>query len=317
MANASREEVRRLLQGPIATVPTAFDDRFCLDLGRMTDLTEWWVEQGLVAGTTVIKVAAAIGEGPDLDDEEWPALLGTVVAAARGRAAIVCGLKSKNTLHTIDDAKRARDLGAIAVQIDLPFLHHPVQDDYVRYFTDISDAASIGIMIYNTWWFGCPSITVETMARLADAEYVAALKWTVPPSGGPDYDDMRQFADQVNVIDNSLQWVRCMRNGGRGYISATSHLYPPHELETWALLQAGRYDEAQARYDKIEIPLRAFMAKAAKRSGGYRVAKGAMEIMGRPVGPPRPPTLPLDDDEMDELRTMLIGFGWPVPVAAA
>src|SRR5215217_1743227 len=254
----TRDELRRLIQGPIATVPTAFDERYALDLGTMAALTEWWVEQGLVAGTTVIKVAAAMGEGPDLTDEEWPRLLRTVVEAASGKAAIVCGLKAKNTLHTIDDAKRAHDLGAIGVQIDLPFFHHPVQDDYVRFFTDISDAVDIGLMIYNTWWFGCPSITPETMLRLADAERVVALKWTVPPTDGPDYDDMRQFAHQVNVIDNSLQWVRCHRNGGRGYINATCQMYPPHELETWALLEAKRYDEVQARFDAIEGPLRAF-----------------------------------------------------------
>ena len=313
-----RDELRALIQGPIATVPTAFDDRYRLDLGRMADLAAWWVDQGLVAGTTVIKVAAAIGEGPDLADDEWPRLLQTVVDAAGGKAAVVCGLKAKNTLHTIDDAKRAGDLGAIAVQVDLPFFHNfPVQDDYVRFFTDISDAVEIGVMIYNTWWFACPSITAETMLRLADAERVVALKWTVPSTGGPDYDDMRRFAHQVNVIDNSLQWVRCHRNGGRGYINATSHLYPPHELKTWALLEAGRYDEAQAQYDAVEAPLRVFMGKAAQRSGGYRVHKGAMAVMGLPVGPPHPPTLPLDAGELAELRELMVGFGWPVPDPAA
>jgi dihydrodipicolinate synthase/N-acetylneuraminate lyase len=61
--------------------------------GVMADLTEWWVDNGLVTGKTVLKVAAAIGEGPDLTDEEWPRLLETVVSAARGRVPVVCGLK--------------------------------------------------------------------------------------------------------------------------------------------------------------------------------------------------------------------------------
>jgi 4-hydroxy-tetrahydrodipicolinate synthase len=307
-----RDEVRRLLQGPIATVPTAFDDQYRLDLGAMADATRWWVEQGLTRGTTVIKVTAAMGEGPGLTDDEWPKVLRTAVDAAGDKGAIVCGLKAKNTLHTIEDAKQAYDLGAIAVQIDLPFFNMPNQDDYVRYFSDISDAVEIGVMIYNTWWFAAPSITAETVRRLADAERIVAVKWSVPPSGGPDYDDMRHFADQVNVIDNSLQWVRCHKNGGRGYINSTSHVYPPHELRTWELLEAGRYDEVQAQYDEVEAPLRVFMAKAAKRSGGYRVQKGLMAVIGKPVGPPRPPTLPLDDGELTELRDLLAGFGWPV-----
>lgn len=327
-----REALKHLIQGPIATVPTAFDDALKLDVDVMADLTRWWVGQGLVTGTTVIKVAAAMGEGPDLDDDEWPRLLRTVVEAADGKATIVCGLKTKNTLHTIEDAKRAQDLGAVGVQIDLPIFHHPVQDDYVRFFTDISDAVDIGVMIYNTWWFGVPSITAETLLRLKEAEHIVAVKWDVPPGDDPDtgvysnavpgqtvaptigprYDDMRQFAHHFNVIDNSLQIVRSHKNGGRGYINSAIHAYPPHDLRMWALLEAGRYDEAQALFDAVDRPLRAFMAKAGQRSGGYRVQKGMMAVMGHPVGNPRPPTLPLDAEELAELHDLMASFGWPV-----
>ena len=45
----TRDDLRRLIQGPIATVSTAFDDRFVLDLAAMEDLTEWWIDNGLVA----------------------------------------------------------------------------------------------------------------------------------------------------------------------------------------------------------------------------------------------------------------------------
>ena len=177
----TREKLRQLIRGPIATLPTPMDDSYALDLDTMAELTRWWVASGLVADRAPIKVAAAMGEGPDLTDDEWPVLLKTVVDAAGPDAAVICALKPKSTLHTIEDAKRAQDLGAIGLQIDLPIFHHPNQDDMVRFFTDISDAVDIGIMIYNTWWFGVPSLTVETMHRLRDAERVVAIKWAVPP----------------------------------------------------------------------------------------------------------------------------------------
>jgi hypothetical protein len=34
--------------------------------------------------------------------------------------------------------------------------------------------------------------------------------------------------------------------------------------------------------------------------------------VGQPVGPPRPPTLPLDEVELAQLRDLLAGFGWPI-----
>ncbi|MSP13660.1 MAG: dihydrodipicolinate synthase family protein [Chloroflexi bacterium] len=307
----NRNELKKLIKGPIATLPTPFDEKFKLDLAVTADLARWWVANGLVRETAPIKVAAAMGEGPDLSDDEWPHLLRTVVDAAGPRASVICALKPKNTLHTIEDAKKAQDLGAIGLQIDLPFFHHPTQDDMVRFFTDISDAIDIGIMIYNTWWFGVPSLTAETMARLADAEHVVALKWAVPPE--VDYDDMRQFSQTFNVIDNSNQPVRCHKNGGRGYISAVIAAYPQHDLKIWELLEAHRYEEVQVLYDRVVNPMRDFMGKAAQKSGGYRVLKGLMGVMGRPVGAPRPPTLPLDEAEMAELRSIVKSLGWPVP----
>ena len=63
-----REYLKNAIQGPIATVPTPFDDDFNIDYGVMADLTKWWVYSGLIMGTAVIKVAAAMGEGPMLAD---------------------------------------------------------------------------------------------------------------------------------------------------------------------------------------------------------------------------------------------------------
>lgn len=309
-------ELKRLVQGPLAAVPTAFRDDYALDLDAMARLTEWWIDQGLVTGRSVIKVTAAMGEGPDLADDEWPQVLRTVVEAAKGRTAVVCGLKTSGTYRTVEDAKRAQDLGATAVQIDLPFLHHPTQDDYVRYFMDVSNAIDIGILIYNTWWFGCPSISPATMLRLADAERAVAIKWSVPPGGPDSYDDMVQFADRFNVIDNSLQWVRCHKNGGRGHISITTHAWPQQQLAVWDLLEAGKYDEAQSEYDRVETSIRRVFAKTSARSGGYQGTKAMLELMGLRVGPSRPPSLPLTADELAELKATMAACGWPLVAAS-
>ena len=100
------ERVKELFVGPVATVPTPFDDEFEVDHGRMAELTKWWVANGLVKGKAVIKVAAAMGEGPMLRDDELHTLLRTVVQAADDKAAIVLGLGYKDTKRTIEDAVR-------------------------------------------------------------------------------------------------------------------------------------------------------------------------------------------------------------------
>jgi len=305
----TREELKGLIVGPIATVPTPFDDDFEVDFGRMAEATRFWVESGLVAGTAVIKVAAAMGEGPMLSDDEWPHLLRTVVQAAEGKAAIVCGIHYKDTKRSIEDARRAQDLGAIGLQISPPIFNSPTQDDILRYYEDISNAVEAGIMIYNTWWLAGGNVLPETLLKMADFERVVAVKWSVPED--QDYDDMREFAHIFNVVDNSSQPVRCHKLGGRGYINLTSEIYPSHDLRIWELLESHQYEEAQALFDKSNDPLRELYAKQI--SGGQaRLKKGMMALMGRPMGASRPPSLPLSDDEMVELRRMLVDLGWPV-----
>jgi len=309
-----RASLRAVTSGPFATLPTPFDSAYRVDLPTMAARTEWWIEQGLTRGRGVLKVAAAMGEGPDLTDDEWPRLLDTVVKAARGRATIFCALKTKATLQTIEDAKRAQDLGAVGLQIDLPIFHHPVQDDLIRYFSDISAAIEIGILVYNTWWFsdgsfGDRSMAPATVRHLADTtEHVVGIKWSTPPE--VEYDEMRRFSDVMSVIDNTGDIVRCVRNGGVGYISDTAVAHPAVDFEFWEHIGAKRWSEAQAVLDRFHNPLGEFVTRTKHRSGGYRVGKAMMALLGQPVGPPRPPTLPLQDDEIAELRVLLTSFGW-------
>ena len=307
----NRAELRDLIQGPIATVPTPFDDDYEVDFGRMHQLTQQWVEEGLVKGKAVIKVAAAMGEGPMLKDDEWPLLLRTVVQAAEGRAAIVCGLHYKDTKRTIEDAKIAQDMGAIGLQICPPIFNLPSQDDLIDYYSDISDNIEIGIMVYCTQWMPGGLVEVDTIMRMKDIPQVASIKWSPPPGGKQE--DMAQFADIFSVIENGGSPVVSHRLGGRGYINLTAEAYPPHDLEVWDLLESQQYDAAQELWDKVNNPLREYSAKVDERSGGQaRVKKGLSYLMGKPAGSSRPPSKPLSAGEIDELREIIAGFGWPV-----
>ncbi len=67
-------QVRGLLVSPAAPVATPFDGNYKVDYGKMYELAQWWVANEIVTAKAVIKVAAAIGEGPKLSDNEWPHL---------------------------------------------------------------------------------------------------------------------------------------------------------------------------------------------------------------------------------------------------
>ena len=308
----NRDELKKIIVGPSVAIPTPFDDNFEVDFGKMYDLTQWWVESGLVKGNGYIKLAAGMGEGPMLRDDEWPHLLRAVVQAADGKAGVMCGLHNKDTKRTIEDAKRAQDLGAHALQVCPPIFNLPTQDDVLDYFGALSDAIDIEIMVYHTHWMTGGRIEPDTFVKMADFEQVAAIKWS--NAEGQQYEEMTKFADIFNVIDNTVSPVRCHKLGGRGFVQNTVFAYPPHDLKVWELMEEGQYDEAEKLYYRVQTPLRKFGEKISKRSGGQaRANKGLMAIMGRPIGASRPPSKPLNDEEMAELRQIVDGFGWPVP----
>lgn len=308
----NRDELKELIVGPIATVPTPFDAEFQVDFGRMYELTQWWVENGLVKGKAVIKVAAAMGEGPQLDDWEWQRLLRTVVQAANDKASIMCGLHYKDTIRAVQDAKTAQDLGAIGLQVSTPSLNAPTQDDIVRHFEDVSRAVDIGVMAYVVNNMPGGTIYPETIRRMVEFESLVAIKWTPPPDG--DYHDIADLVHRFNIIDNTKNPVRNHKMGGRGYINWTAEIHPPHDLKVWDLLESKRYDEAQDLWDSVHKPLMEFSGKLQEKSGGQaRLKKALMKAMGRPAGDSRPPSLPVTDAEQAELSEILKGFGWPVP----
>ena len=116
-----------------------------------------------------------------------------------------------------------------------------------------------------------------------------------------------------NIIDNCFGPVRCFKLGGHGYINHTVDIYPQHDIKLLDLLRDEKYEEAEQLWDAVEGPIGIFSAKVGGRSGGQaRVKKGMMEVMGNSCGVSRPPSEPLLQNEIDELREILRSFGWPV-----
>ena len=48
------------------------------------------------------------------------------------------------------------------------------------------------------------------------------------------------------------------------------------------------------------------LLKISSNSGGYRAARGMMELVGHPVGPPRLPTEPLTSEELNILKVAMV-----------
>ena len=308
----NRNELRNIFKGVVGVTVTPYDDDYEVDYGKMYDLTQWWIENGMVRGKAMLKVASVMGEFPQLRDDEWPPLIRTVVQAAKGKIDIIAGSHYKDTKRTIEDALRAQDLGAMALQIAPPAFNDPNQDDILRFYSDLSDAIDIGVMIYNTPWQDHGAINADTLHKMADFEKIVALKWASHDKC--PVTEMPELSTKFNMIENGADRVGFHKAGGHGFLDKSSIAYPAHELKMWELLESRLYEEAQHLWDTIDAPIQALAQKAGKVSGGQaRFKKMLMNAMGHEVGEQRLPTLPAGDSEMNELKSLLTSLGWPVP----
>ena len=308
----NRQQKRDVYQGVIGVTVTPYYDNYEVNYGKMADLTKWWISNGLVRGDAALKVCSVMGEAPQLRENEWINILKTTVDAAEGKVDIIGGTHCKDTLRTIEDIKKAHDVGIVGMQVAPPLFNDPNQDDILRYYEAISENSDIGIMVYQNHWYNYSAINAETLLKMKDFENIVCIKWASFP-GCPD-ESMEELGKYFNLIENGNDRVGFHKRGGDGFLDKTAVAYPPHDLQLWKFLEQKKYSEAQELWDTEESSMKEITAKIGANSGGQaRMKKALMNVMGHEVGEQRPPTLPISESERSELRSVVIGLGWLDP----
>jgi 4-hydroxy-tetrahydrodipicolinate synthase len=270
------------------------------------------VDRGVRYGQGVLLAAGAGGDFPSLTLDERKAVIGTIVEAARGEAPVVAGAQDTNPAVSVELARYADELGAVAIQLAPTYYYEPSDEDVLRLFRMVHDATRrIGIMVYNTFWLGF-NMSLDLIARLAELERVVSLKWSTPDGAGTYLRGLTRFADRFAVVDNQGLEIMNHMLGGTGFITHLATVWPEHDLALFQQMEAGDYVGALDGFRRANFPWGEFRGKIWARSGGEsNVVKAALELVGRPGGPNRPPTRGLDDAEREELRALLQQIGVP------
>lgn len=99
--------------------------------------------------------------------------------------------------------------------------------------------------------------------------------------------------------------------GAQGWVAVCSNVIPRLSADLFTAA-VDRNDPAEARsiHERI-VDLLWWVGGPRYVSG----TKAALEIIGLPAGPPRPPRLPLPDEMRPRLRAVLDKIGLPVNIA--
>lgn len=227
------------LRGTLTAMVTPFlhgavdEDRLAKQIDRQIEAGV----DGLVPGGTT-------GENPTLTLEEHERLIAVVCERVGKRIPVVAGVGTNSTAESVHLAKCARDSGADAGLVVVPYYNRPCGQGLVDHFRKIWEEAGLPIVVYNVPSRTGTPLTPEIYDRLVGIEGIFAVKES---SGDLNLASHLLANHDVNVLagDDSLT-VPMMAIGAAGVISVASNLIP---AETKLLTQAALMDDwIQARY---------------------------------------------------------------------
>ncbi len=192
--------------------------------GRLID---WQIESGIdglvIAGTT--------GEASTLTDEEHRQVLRFAVERIAGRVPAIAGTGSNDTAYAIDMTKYACEIGYDAVLVVTPYYNKATQKGLIRMFTEIADAATKPVILYNVPSRTGVNIAPATYAVLADHPNICGIK---EASGNisATVETASLVGDKLDLYSgNDDQIVPLLSLGGSGVISVLSNLMPKETSE--------------------------------------------------------------------------------------
>ena len=256
--------------------------------------------EGLVpCGTT--------GESPTLTHDEHRKVIEKTVQWAKEinkDIIVIAGTGSNSTQEAIDLTKSAAVDGADFALVVNPYYNKPTQDGLYAHFTAIAEASGIPLVLYNIPGRTSISLSIPTIARLAQHPNIVAIKESTGDLGFMSEVILNTPDDFVLLSGDDNLVLPVLSIGGKGVISVTSNVAPLKFSNITRYFLSGNYEAAKTEYYKL-LPL----MKALFLETNPIPVKAALSIMGDIQNVLRLPMTPLSKDNFEKLRVVLTSAG--------
>jgi 4-hydroxy-tetrahydrodipicolinate synthase len=269
-----------------------------LDLDTAGKLAHQLVERGcdglVVNGTT--------GESPTTTDVEKADLVRAVVQAVGDRAAVVAGVGTYDTAHSVQLARQAAQAGAHGLLVVTPYYSRPPQAGLVAHFTAVADATDLPVMLYDIPPRTAVPIARESLYRLAEHPRIVAVKDAKGDLGvGAEIIASTDLAYYSGDDALNLPWLSV---GAVGFVSVIGNVVPDRLRTMITAFDAGKMSTAREVHASTLSLIRTFCM-----AGGVTFGKAALRLTGLDVGEPRLPLVAAEPDQVTAIASALAEAG--------
>ncbi|HEV2994076.1 MAG TPA: dihydrodipicolinate synthase family protein [Acidimicrobiia bacterium] len=257
------------------------------------------------AGVGVYLAGSGSGEGYTLDPAETTRVLELGVAELRGRVPVrAMGVEPRTAAELVRLARLAEAAGVDALQLyslDPGHGNRPSSAELDRYYRTVLDATSIPVVLS----------THESVGYLLPVDLVASLVRDTERVVGVNCStgDMTYLVRLIEAVDGRadvhvggpMHALTGLAMGGQGFLSSDANLAPrlcADVIEAW---KAGDVRTLAASFRRL---LRLYTA--TRELGGVTATKAALELLGLPGGPPRPPRLPASGETLAGVQRRIL-----------
>ncbi|WP_142534430.1 4-hydroxy-tetrahydrodipicolinate synthase [Saccharicrinis carchari] len=211
------------LKGAIVAIVTPFLESGEIDWDSFDKLIDWHID----SKTDGIVVCGTTGETPTLTDEEDEAVIARAVEKIKGRIPVIAGSGSNCTQTAIRKTQKAKNLGADAALVVVPYYNKPTETGIYNHFSTVAQSVDIPIILYNVPSRTGTSILPETVIRLAkDFDNIVATK---EASGDLSYfTQIIASAPKTFLVYSGDDFLASSANllGAHGCISVVANIIP-------------------------------------------------------------------------------------------
>jgi len=275
-----------------------------VDIEGLKKNIQFQIDEGidglLALGTT--------GEAPTINAKEQEAIIRTTVEEANGRVPVMVGTGTNDTIHAIENTKRAKDLGVDCALVVTPYYNKPTQEGIYLHFKKITESVDIPIVVYNIEGRTGRNIETATMKKLAKLPNIIGVK---EASGniGQIEDVILEIAEKektFNVMsgDDGLTF-HTIALGGSGIISVVSNLVPGKLAEMTRIALSGDLLGARKHHREL-LPL----IRGAFIETNPIPIKTMMNLCRLPAGNARLPICSIQPENEEKLKKLLTDLSY-------
>ena len=209
------------------------------------------VEWQIAEGSDALVPCGTTGESATMSIEEHNRVLSLCVDQAKGRVPVIAGCGSNDTRVALEHMQHAKDAGATAALVVLPYYNRPSQAGLLAHFRYLAEHCDLPIVVYNVPSRTVTDIAVETLAELAKLPTIVGIKDATGNLGRVTAQRLACGDDFCQLSGNDETALAFNAMGGVGCISVTANVAPRLCSDFQKAIREGRWDGALTMQDKL------------------------------------------------------------------